>query len=111
MFTEAKVKAISDHAKAISGGAFGLQAVGGDIGHGTRYIDGRRDTVWTGRRGSREAASYYFGVIDALTLGDVDGLPAPVAAIREELQGDGWDEDQYTRGYSDVGAARRMGRI
>ena len=106
MITEGKVRTVSDQARAMSGGWFGLQAVGGDIGHGTRYIDSVQQLVWQGRNGARQAASYYLGIVDALNsdAGAVTGdLPAEVNAVRAELvDGAGWSEKCATQGHNDA---------
>jgi|SRR5581483_4132611 len=98
MFTQAKVRIISDYTKKVSGDVFGLQAIGGDIGNGVRYFDCREQLVWLGSRGSREAASYYLGVIDAFNPGIIGDLPADVLAVREELNGDRFSQAWYDRG-------------
>lgn len=104
MITESKVRTVSDQAAQMSGGWFGLQAVGGDIGHGTRYIDRRIQLVWQGNGASRQAASYYLGIVDALnTDGTVGDLPADVNAVRQELVGgDGWSEKWASQGHADA---------
>lgn len=106
MITERKVRTVADHAGAMSGGWFGLQAVGGDIGYGTRYIDQNRQLVWLGKNGgSRQAASYYIGIIDALNPGVIGDLPAEVNAVRAELvSGDGWSERWASEGHADGNA-------
>lgn len=50
---------IAEEADRLTGGAVKMQAVGGDIGHGTRYIDGIEQLVWLGEQGAQEAAVYY----------------------------------------------------
>src|SRR5690348_4227865 len=85
MFTQKKVETVSDYAKKITGGVFGLQGIGGDIGNGVRYIDGRKQLVWLGPRGARKAAAYYLGVIDSFNPGVIDDLPEEVNAVRTEL--------------------------
>lgn len=104
MITESKVRTVSDQAAAMSNGWFGLQAVGGDIGQGTRYIDGRQQLVWLGKGASRQAASYYLGIVDALNVnGTIGDLPAGVNAVREELvSGDGWSERWASQGHADA---------
>lgn len=105
MITESKVRTVSGRAAAMSNGWFGLQAVGGDIGYGTRYIDRRQQLVWLGKNGgSRQAASYYLGIIDALNVDGVIGdLPAEVNAVRQELvDGDGWSEKWAQQGHADA---------
>lgn len=57
--TESVVRRIADWAAEVSGGGVSLQAVGGDLGNGVRYIDGHKQLVWLGRTGAREAAAYY----------------------------------------------------
>lgn len=104
MITENKVRTVSDHAAHMSGGWFGLAGIGGDIGHGTRYIDRRIQLVWQGKGASRQAASYYLGIIDALNVDGVIGdLPAGVNAVRAELvDGDGWSEKWASQGHADA---------
>jgi len=107
MITEGKVRTVSDQAHAMSGGWFGLGGVGGDIGHGTRYIDSLQQIVWLGKNGgSRQAASYYIGIVDALNSdagGVIGDLPAEVNAVRAELvDGDGWSEKWATQGHNDA---------
>ena len=47
--TPTRVRAIADELHELSDGVMGSVQVGGDIGHGTRYIDGRRMLVGLGR--------------------------------------------------------------
>lgn len=102
MFTQKKVSAVSDYAKRLTGNMFGLQGIGGDIGNGVRYIDGRQQKVWFGPRGARQAASYYLGVIDAFKPGVIGDLPEEVNAVRAELIGNGWNQGEYERGMDDA---------
>lgn len=101
MFTQKKVQTVSDCAKKFSGNVFGLQAIGGDIGSGVRYIDGREQLVWLGSRGAREAASYYLGIADTYNVsGNRADLPPDVETVRDELIGNGLNKQWYERGTS-----------
>lgn len=59
--TGAVVARIAADAEEFTEGAFVFQGVGGDIGHGARYLDGVRQLAWVGRGASQEAAMYYIG--------------------------------------------------
>lgn len=101
--TQQKVQAVSDHAEKLSCGAFGLQAIGGDIGYGARYTDRRRDRPWTGPQAARRAACYYLGVIDAFDSGAlVADLPQGVTAVRAALGTAGWNQGEYETGAHDA---------
>lgn len=103
MFTQAKVRTVSDCARLLSGGVYGLQAMGASLGSGVRYIDGRRWMVWLGSRGARQAASYYLGVADAFNPGVVGDLPEEVNAVRAELlNSNRLDHAWYNQGHSDA---------
>jgi hypothetical protein len=64
------VRKMANAASQATGGAFNMLGIGADIGHGARYIDGRRQLVWVGKYAARKAAAYYFGVLRAM---DNDG--------------------------------------
>lgn len=102
MFTQNKVRTVSDYAKKISGNVFGLQGIGGDIGNGVRYIDGHREKVWFGPRGARQCTSYLLGIIDAYNPGVIGDLPEDVNAVRAELTGNGWNQREYDGGADDA---------
>lgn len=111
-FTKAKVETVSNHAKKLTGDRFGLSGIGGDLGNGVRYIDGRKQQVWFGSRGARQAASYYLGVIDAYNPGEIGDLPGDVKAVRRLLlePGGGWVQAQYDQGADDANGAKRWQR-
>jgi dihydrodipicolinate synthase/N-acetylneuraminate lyase len=61
--TAGTVETIAAAAETFTDGQFRYQATGTDIGHGARYIDGKRaDLTWLGKNGgSSQAAAYYIG--------------------------------------------------
>lgn len=61
--TSSVVQFAADAASELSDGWFHV-SVGGDIGHGTRYIAGHRQLVWVGRGANVQAVAFYLGVIN-----------------------------------------------
>lgn len=90
--THTVVETVAKHAAEFTGGAFQLQGIGGDIGHGTRYIDGIRMLVWVGRGASRQAAAYYIGGMLGWARHTGAEIPAPVARFCQAVQ----ETYQYT---------------
>lgn len=50
-----------------------------------RYIANHRHLVWLGRTGGDQAASFYFGIIEAYNDGTVGDLPESVREVSREL--------------------------
>jgi hypothetical protein len=74
-FTETVVRRAAEWARKVTGGKFTLQAVGGNIGHGVRYIDGVQQLVRLGRYGAREAAAYYLAA--GVKWAELSGVEVP----------------------------------
>jgi len=89
--TQSLVREIADHAEKFTGGRFRMQAIGGDIGYGTRYIDGVEQLVWLGKHGSREAAAYYIGAMLGWARETGTMIPDDVRRLCQSVQ------DEYRR--------------
>lgn len=88
-YTSTLVETVAREAQEVTSNAFRYGWTGGDIGNGTRYVDGIRQLVWLGNTGSREAAAYYAAAAHrwaALEQGtDTPTLPENVAAVVADL--------------------------
>jgi hypothetical protein len=87
--TEHVVQRVAEYAKEFTGGAFRMNGIGGDIGHGTRYIDGVRQLVWLGKsNGARKACAYYLGAIETFNTAmgrEIGDLPEWLQEIHTAL--------------------------
>lgn len=95
---------VSEYANEISDGKVAVCKIGGDIGHGSRVIDGNTQLSWYGQ--PRLATAYYVGQVDAFreAHGITGVMPHPVWKARTELL----ENDRrtavmswYTRGLAD----------
>lgn len=85
-FTQSVVLWAAAWAAETTGGTFKFGYVGGDLGYGTRYVDGVRHLVWLGRYGAREATAYYLaGGVAWLTAAGKE-VPEEYAATLAVLQ-------------------------
>lgn len=58
--TDNQFREITRYTRNFTSGNFRLQAIGGDLGHGARFIDGVRQLVWLGSEGGRWVAAAYY---------------------------------------------------
>ncbi|MFF7198279.1 hypothetical protein ACFZAM_31790 [Streptomyces sp. NPDC008079] len=100
--SQAVVQKIANYAKEVSDGEFRLAGIGGDLGHGVRYIDGRSHIIWLGKSGNVQAASYYHGIVEAYDKGPVSDRPAWVQELGWALRNRNGFEKWHNKGMDEA---------